>query len=56
MHMIHDFEMLGFNSPGRLVAQLGDSRPPALAPAENQQAATIAFLLGEASQLLLEKF
>ncbi len=56
MHMIHDFEMLGLNSPGRLVAELGDSRPPALAPSENQQAATIAFLLGEASQLVHEKF
>jgi hypothetical protein len=56
MHMIHDFEMLGLNSPGRLVASLGDSRPPALAPSEHQQASTIAFLLGEASQLVLEKF
>ena len=52
MHMIHDFETLGSDSPTRLIAQLGDSRPPALASAENKQADTVAFLLGGASQLV----
>jgi AraC-like DNA-binding protein len=42
MHMIHDFEKLGHNSPTRLVAQLGDSRPPALVPSDNQDSATLA--------------
>jgi AraC-like DNA-binding protein len=51
MHMIHDFETLGRDSPTRLVAQLGDSRPPALASAESKQADTVAFLLGGASQV-----
>jgi AraC-like DNA-binding protein len=51
MHMIHDFETLGHDSPTRLVAQLGDSRPPALASAENKQANTVAFLLGRPSRL-----
>jgi transcriptional regulator GlxA family with amidase domain len=52
MHMIHDFETLGRDSPTRLVAQLGDSRPPALASAENKQVDTVAFLLGGASQVV----
>jgi len=42
MHMIHDFEKLGQNSPTRLVAQLGDSRPPALVPSDNKDSATLA--------------
>jgi len=33
MHMVHDFENLGRNSPARLIAQMGDVRPPALASA-----------------------
>jgi AraC-like DNA-binding protein len=33
MHMIHDFESLGRNSPTQLIVQLGDIRPPALATA-----------------------
>jgi AraC-like DNA-binding protein len=33
MHMIHDFESLGSNSPKYLIAQMGDVRPPALASA-----------------------
>ena len=34
MHMIYDFEKLAGNSPGELLVQLGDMRPPALASAE----------------------
>jgi AraC-like DNA-binding protein len=45
MHMIHDFEMLGRSSPTQLISEIGDSRPPALAPADNQQA-TVSYLLG----------
>lgn len=33
MHMIHDFESLGRNSPTHVIAQMGDVRPPALASA-----------------------
>lgn len=33
MHMVHDFESLGRNSPARLIAQMGDVRPPALVSA-----------------------
>lgn len=46
MHMIHDFQALGSDSPARLLYHLGDSRPPALAT--NEQATT-AFLLGSAT-------
>lgn len=31
MHMVHDFETLGRNCPTQLIAEIGDSRPPALA-------------------------
>jgi AraC-like DNA-binding protein len=31
MHMVHDFETLGRSCPTQLIAQIGDSRPPALA-------------------------
>jgi AraC-like DNA-binding protein len=34
MHMIHDFESLGGHSPTRLLAEMGDVRPPALTSAE----------------------
>jgi len=30
MHMVHDFESLGLNTPSRLIQQMGDVRPPAL--------------------------
>ena len=30
MHMIHDFEKLGHNSPTQLIAALGDNRPPGM--------------------------
>ena len=33
MHMVHDFGVLGGETPGQLVVGLGDSRPPALADA-----------------------
>ena len=33
MHMIHDFESLGRNSPTHVITQMGDVRPPALASA-----------------------
>jgi len=33
MHMVHDFENLGSNTPTQLLAQMGDVRPPALATA-----------------------
>jgi AraC-like DNA-binding protein len=33
MHMIHDFERLGGDTPRQLLAQMGDVRPPALAAA-----------------------
>src|SRR5262249_6380163 len=36
MHMIHDFEKLGHNSPTQLLAKVGDNRPPAMAPAEEK--------------------
>jgi AraC-like DNA-binding protein len=36
MHMIHEFEALAGASPNRLLAQLGDTRPPALAAAERE--------------------
>jgi AraC-like DNA-binding protein len=45
MHMVHDFEMLGRNCPAQLIAEIGDSRPPALAPADNRQA-TVSYMLG----------
>jgi len=32
MHMIHDFRLLGGDTPKQLLAQIGDARPPALAP------------------------
>ena len=35
MHMIHDFERLGRTLPSRLIAQMGDVRPPALAAAND---------------------
>jgi len=34
MHMIHDFQSLGSNTPTQLLVQMGDVRPPALAAAE----------------------
>jgi AraC-like DNA-binding protein len=34
MHMIHDFEGLGHNTPTQLITELGDVRPPALASSE----------------------
>jgi AraC-like DNA-binding protein len=43
MHMIHDFQKLGRSSPTRLIAEIGDSRPPALAAKE--QVNTAQFLL-----------
>jgi len=36
MHMFHDFSELGAASPGRLLAQIGDGRPSALAASELQ--------------------
>lgn len=44
MHMIHDFQRLGGDSPGRLIEQLGDMRPLALAPA-NESNSDVNFLL-----------
>jgi AraC-like DNA-binding protein len=52
MHMIHDFELLGCDSPTQLVTRLGDSRPPSLAPEENKQ--VVAFLIGGSQQLVEE--
>jgi AraC-like DNA-binding protein len=34
MHMIHDFQKLGGSSPERLLARLGNQRPPALASSD----------------------
>jgi AraC-like DNA-binding protein len=34
MHMVHDFEGLGRNTPTQLIAEMGDVRPPALASAD----------------------
>lgn len=34
MHMVHDFRILGRSCPTELIAQIGDSRPPALALAD----------------------
>lgn len=34
MHMVHDFQILGRSCPTELIAQIGDSRPPALALAD----------------------
>ena len=34
MHMVHDFEGLGRNTPTQLIAEIGDVRPPALASAD----------------------
>jgi AraC-like DNA-binding protein len=31
MHMVHDFRLLGHNTPTKLLADMGDVRPPALA-------------------------
>lgn len=45
MHMIHDFELLGRNCPTQLISEIGDSRPPALAPANDKQA-TVSYMLG----------
>jgi transcriptional regulator GlxA family with amidase domain len=47
MHMIHDFELLGRNCPTRLISELGDSRPPALALDENDLS-TATHLIGSA--------
>ena len=33
MHMVHDFRALGQYAPNRLIEQMGDVRPPALASA-----------------------
>jgi AraC-like DNA-binding protein len=35
MHMVHDFEQLGQNTPTQVLIQMGDVRPPALVSAEN---------------------
>jgi AraC-like DNA-binding protein len=35
MHMVHDFEQLGQNTPTQVLIQMGDVRPPALVFAEN---------------------
>jgi AraC-like DNA-binding protein len=51
MHMIRDFKSLGRDSPTQLIAQLGDSRPPALAA--NERATTTAFLLGSTAPIEL---
>jgi AraC-like DNA-binding protein len=45
MHMVHDFEMLGRSCPTQLIAQIGDSWPPALALEDGAQA-TVSYLLG----------
>lgn len=45
MHMIHDFKTLGRSCPSQLISEIGDSRPPALAPADNAQD-TASYLLG----------
>lgn len=37
MHMVHDFESLGLNTPTHLLAQMGDVRPPALVSANKQK-------------------
>ena len=55
MHMIHDFELLGRDSPTQLVTRLGDSRPPGLAPTENKQA-TVAFLMGGSQEPVEEMY
>jgi AraC-like DNA-binding protein len=34
MHMIRDFEGLSGSSPGRILSELGDTRPPALAASQ----------------------
>lgn len=36
MHMVHDFWNLSGDSPGHLISQVGDMRPPALACAASQ--------------------
>jgi AraC-like DNA-binding protein len=36
MHMIHDFEKLGRNSPAQLIAKLGDNRPPGMMSREEK--------------------
>ncbi|HEX6496002.1 MAG TPA: AraC family transcriptional regulator [Acidobacteriaceae bacterium] len=46
MHMIHDFEILGRNCPSQLIAQIGDSRPPAMARAEDDSATATHLLTG----------
>jgi len=37
MHMIRDFQQLGGDTPGQLLAQIGDSRPGAVADDETKQ-------------------
>jgi AraC-like DNA-binding protein len=44
MHMVHDFETLGRNCPTELIAQIGDSRPPALA-LDEEDMTTVTHLL-----------
>ncbi|MGB7982578.1 MAG: helix-turn-helix domain-containing protein [Candidatus Nanopelagicales bacterium] len=34
MHLVHDFKSLSGSTPSRLIAQLGDTRPPALADSD----------------------
>jgi AraC-like DNA-binding protein len=36
MHMIHDFECLGRNTPTQVLSQMGDVRPPALVRSEHK--------------------
>jgi AraC-like DNA-binding protein len=36
MHMIHDFEKLGRDSPAQLIAKLGDNRPPGMMSTEEK--------------------
>jgi len=37
MHMVHDFEQLGRNTPTQVLAQIGDVRPSALISRENSE-------------------
>lgn len=45
MHMVHDFEILGRSCPTQLISEIGDSRPPALTPADDNED-TVSLLLG----------
>jgi len=36
MHMVHDFEKLGDDTPTQLIRKMGDVRPPALVTAERE--------------------